>query len=111
MVVDPKRSRPEPIVLTAERQFEGSVFDVADARRFARVTAEWWGVETAAVEEVVEELARSAVCREQPAFRLYLSLEGSDVKVQTDEMAADAPVREGPARLRSVAEPGRARRS
>ena len=67
--------------LTAERHFQGSVFDVAGARRFARVTASWWGVEPGPVEQVVDELSRRAVCSERRGFRVSLTLDGNDVKV------------------------------
>ena len=64
-----------------ERQFEGIVFDVGEARRFARVTALWWGVDPRPVECLVEELARRAVCAVEPAFTVALRLVGEDVRV------------------------------
>jgi hypothetical protein len=84
--------------LSADRQYRGSFFDVADARRFARVTASWWGVDAEPVEHIVDELARRAVCSEQPGFRVSLSLDGTDVGVRVEAMAPDAPMPEGPAR-------------
>lgn len=88
--------------LMVERQFQGSVFDVADARRFARVTATWWGVDAAPVEQVVDELARRSVCSQQPRFRVLLSFDGVDVRVRVEQIASCAPVLEGPARIESL---------
>ncbi len=85
MAGDPRHFSREPLVLTADRRFEGSVFDLADACRFARVTARWWGVEPAPVEARVENLARLAICRSRPAFRVHLSLDGSDLLVRVDD--------------------------
>lgn len=90
--------------LTVERRFRGSVFDVADARRFARVTAGWWGVDAEPIENVVDELARRAVCSEQPGFRIALTLDGSDVRVCFEGIAVASapPAQEGGAAIRSL---------
>lgn len=64
------------------------MFDVADARRFARRTASWWGVDAKQVDQVVDKLARRAVCREKPGFRVLLSLDGTDVKVRVEGIGA-----------------------
>lgn len=88
--------------LTVERQFQGSVFDIADALRFARVTASWWGIEPGPIERVVDELSRRAVCSEPPGFRVSLTLDGTDVRVQVVAMEPGAPVVEGPARIPSA---------
>jgi hypothetical protein len=82
-----------------ERQFQGTVFDVANAKRFVRVTATWWGVEAGHVEQIVEELARRVVCSEQPRFRLSLALEGIEMRFHVEQIAADAPAFEGSARV------------
>jgi hypothetical protein len=102
MTVDTAQPPFHPSPLTVERRFRGSVFDVADARRFARVTAGWWGVEAEPVEHVVEELARRAVCSERPGFRVSLTLDGSDVRVCVEEDASDAAAPGGAARIRSL---------
>jgi hypothetical protein len=79
---------------TVERRFQGSVFDVADARRFARLTANWWGVDVQPVDQAVDRLARRAVCSERPGFRLLLSLDGADVEVLVEGIGAESPPRE-----------------
>lgn len=88
--------------LTVERHFQGSVFDVADARRFARVTASWWDVEPGPVEQVVDELSRRAVCSEQPGFRVSLTLDGRDVRVRVAECEPGDPAHDRPTPFRSV---------
>lgn len=69
---------------SVERRFEGSVFDIAVARRFARVTALWWGVRPEPLEHRVDELARRAVCEANPAFTVALAVEGANVEVRVD---------------------------
>lgn len=96
--------------LTVERQFQGSVLDVADARRFSRLTASWWGIEPDPIEHVVDELSRHAVCSQRPAFKVLLTLDRTDVKVQVIATEPEAPVVEGPARIRSMRPRGPARR-
>lgn len=76
---------------TVERRYQGSVFDVAHARRFARRTASWWGVDAQQVDQVVDTLARRAVCREQPGFRVLLLLDGADVEVRVEAVEAGGP--------------------
>ncbi len=88
--------------LTVERRFQGSVFDVADARRFARMTASWWGIEPGPVEQVVDELSRRAVCSERPGFCVSLTLDGGDVRVRVVEVEPGAPVPEDPSQIRTV---------
>jgi hypothetical protein len=88
----PMRRHP----LTVERQFKGSVFDVADARRFARMTASWWGVDPEPVENVVDELSRRAVCSRHPGFGVFLTLDGDDVRVRLEEREAEPRGQDGP---------------
>lgn len=71
-----------------ERRFRGSVFDVADARRFARRIADWWGVAAAPVECVVDELARRAMCRNEPGFVVALTLDAGAVRIQVTSVVA-----------------------
>jgi hypothetical protein len=95
---------------TVERRFEGSVFDVADARRFARRTANWWGVDARSVDRVVDKLARRAMCSEQPGFRVLLSLDGAAMEVRVERVGADTSPVEATARIRSGCARGNLRR-
>jgi hypothetical protein len=72
---------------SVERRFGGSVLDVAGARRFARRTADWWGVAAAPVECAVGELARRAVCAPEPAFVVALTLDAGAVCVRVTSVA------------------------
>lgn len=95
---------------TVERQYQGSVFDVANARRFARCTASWWGVDAQRVDQMVDRLARRAVCNEQPGFRVSLSLDGDDVRVRVEGVGGDVPPLKGRASVESPCSHDRGRR-
>ncbi|HVC13622.1 MAG TPA: hypothetical protein VND62_02045 [Acidimicrobiales bacterium] len=82
--------------MTVERHFDGSVFDVADARRFAGDTARWWGVDAGSLEDVIGELSRRAVCSERPGFRVSLTLDRGVVNVQVAEEPPGSGRPEGP---------------
>ncbi len=95
---------------TVERRYQGSVFDVADARRFARRTANWWGVDVRPVDKVVDKLARRAMCSERPGFRVLLSLDGAVMVVRVEGVAADTSPLEATARISSMCARGDVRR-
>lgn len=85
------------------------MFDVADARWFARRTANWWGMDAQPVDKVVDKLARRAVCSEEPGFRVLLSLDGTGIEVRVEGVGGGAPL-ERPVRSGSECSRGNRRR-
>jgi hypothetical protein len=87
------RRRPKfpPAQRAIRRTFGSAPTDVAVARRFARVTAARWEIDSDPVELVVGELAENAVQHARTGFSVTLTITGRTLRVDVADGNSSPP--------------------